>query len=351
MMTGKIESASSLPLVSVIVATYNYGHLIGQTLESTQAQTYQNWECIVIDDGSTDNTSKVVACYKEKDDRIKYIHQKNRGQAAAKNNGIRNSAGKYLQFLDADDLIESKKFERQVEYLEQHPEVDIIYGSVRYFSTENTDERLYSMWGGNRPWMPEVSGQGEDILLALSGGNIMAVNSALIRRSIIDDVGLFDEMAPPLEDWDYWIRCAARGKRFQYAGFEGTLALVRSHPSSSSRNKRRMVTAMSLIQKKVGAATTGAGSQRINRGIAAQIDGLIGVYEVTNGSLLKGIWRLVKAGAKGGKIKWRMKWLLCAFIAPFVPRQHLGKVVSFSIIQFAAGVFRKPKRKVHIPLR
>jgi glycosyltransferase involved in cell wall biosynthesis len=126
----------------VIVPTYNYGCFIGETLECLRAQTYVNWECIVVDDGSTDDTAERVSRFMEQDARFKFLRQENARQAAAKNNGLQNSAGEYIQFLDADDLIEPQKFEQQVEYLEAHPEVDIVYGSMRYFKTEVPDERL-----------------------------------------------------------------------------------------------------------------------------------------------------------------------------------------------------------------
>src|SRR3989442_11796350 len=112
-------------LVSVIVPSYNYGRFVGQALESLRAQTYPRWECIVVDDGSTDNTDAIVTAFAENDSRIKYIRQENQGLAAARNAGIVHSAGEYLQFLDADDLLESEKLERHVEFLEQHAEIDI----------------------------------------------------------------------------------------------------------------------------------------------------------------------------------------------------------------------------------
>ena len=149
--------------MSVIVPTYNYGRFIGETLECLRAQTYENWECIIIDDGSTDDTAERVSRFMERDARFKFLRQENALQAAAKNNGLRNSAGEYIQFLDADDLIESQKLEQQVEYLETHTHVDIVYGSMRYFKTEAPDEKLFWVWGENKPWMPETSGSGKEV--------------------------------------------------------------------------------------------------------------------------------------------------------------------------------------------
>jgi glycosyltransferase involved in cell wall biosynthesis len=262
-MTTKIEgnrscrdSRGGIPLVSVIVPTYNYGHFILQALRSIQAQTYHQWECIIVDDGSTDNTGATIAQCAHEDSRIKYIYQKNRGTSSAKNIGVINSSGKYLQFLDADDLIEPKKFALQVEILEKNPTFDIVYGNMRYFKTADVHKYLYSLIDENEPWMPEISGKGEEVLPALIRENIMVINSPVIRKSVIDDVGLFDENFTLLEDWDFWIRCAFAGKWFQYADLESTLALVRFHQSSASRkDNRQMLAANLMLQGKISAMT------------------------------------------------------------------------------------------------
>src|SRR5215210_5646271 len=121
-----MTSNTQRPLVSVVVPSYNYGHLVRETLDSLAAQTYGAWECVVVDDGSTDDTRAVVEAYASRDARVRYVRQENARQAAARNNGIRHSSGAYFQFLDADDLIEPRKFERQVEYLGGHRDVDIV---------------------------------------------------------------------------------------------------------------------------------------------------------------------------------------------------------------------------------
>ena len=117
------------PLVSVIIPTYNYGHFVKETLKSVADQTYKCIECIIVDDGSTDDTSERVAQVTTNDDRFIYLYKKNEGLGAARNTGITHSRGVYLQLLDSDDLLEPEKIARQVEYLEEHPEVDIVYGS------------------------------------------------------------------------------------------------------------------------------------------------------------------------------------------------------------------------------
>ena len=156
-----MSSNSSQPLVSVVVPSYNYGHLVRETLDSLAAQTYGAWECVVVDDGSTDDTRSVVEAYAQTDPRVRYVRQENARQAAARNNGIRHSSGDYFQFLDADDLVEPRKFERQVEYLESHADVDIVYSGVRYFGAGGGELPHSAVLGLGRraPWMPEVSGR------------------------------------------------------------------------------------------------------------------------------------------------------------------------------------------------
>ncbi|MDQ3652573.1 MAG: glycosyltransferase family 2 protein [Acidobacteriota bacterium] len=333
--------APSLPLVSVIVPTYNYGQFISQTLENLQAQTYQNWECVVVDDDSIDDTRQVVADYARDDPRIKYLHQINQRQAAARNHGLQHATGKYVQFLDADDLIEPYKLERQVMYLEQHSEVDIVYSSVRYFSSENIHERLFSMGKDNSPWMPEASGVGRDVLLPLVRSNIMVINSPLIRRNAVDDVGLFDRRLPPAEDWDFWLRCALAGAHFQFVEIQDTLALVRMHSTSSSQNRIRMYRARLLIRKKLEASLDDEELLALNRELSVADEVTLGIKEASRGSSLQGAWHLARAAQAERRWRWRMKLLVCALASPIVSERRLRSMIASSFTQMVKSLGRK----------
>jgi glycosyltransferase involved in cell wall biosynthesis len=319
------------PLISVIVPTYNYGRFIGETLECLRAQTYTNWECVIVDDGSTDDTAAQVARFMERDARFKFVRQENARQAAAKNNGLRNSAGQYIQFLDADDLIEPQKFAQQVEYLETHPEIDIVYGSMRYFTTENPTERLHWVWGENKPWMPETSGSGKEVLTAVVRHNIMVINSPLIRRSVVDAVGLFDNGLPPAEDWDYWVRCAAAGMRFQFEDLPGTLALVRWHSSSSSQDRRRMYTSVLSIREKIESLTGDAEILSLNRQHIIEDQQSLALEAITHAPLKDCLREMFRAASLSVRRKHRLKWFVCACAAPFLPRQRLKTLVTSSV--------------------
>ena len=328
-------------MVSVVVAAYNYGHFIGQALDSLAAQTYENWECIVIDDGSTDNTSEVIRAYAQKDARVRYLHQVNSRQAAARNNGVRNSTGKYLQFLDADDLIEPRKLEQQVEFMERNPDVDIVYSDTRFFHTDNPSELLYSMWGENTPWQPGVSGCGVEVLLSLVQKNTIPINSALTRRSIFERVGPFDDELPPVEDWDFWLRCAEAGACFHFSDMAGARALVRSHPSSSSRIRLKLVSSTLLMRKKLATRLKGVEARRINANLLAEVEGIVGAEEVMQNNRARGLYHLARAAVLDRTFRHRFKWLACAIAAPLVGRSRFETIYSSSI----SGTLMSPLRR------
>jgi glycosyltransferase involved in cell wall biosynthesis len=317
------ESTSKGPLVSVVVPTYNYGRFIAETLESLRAQSYANWECVVVDDGSTDDTGAVVARVMAADARFLYTRQPNQRQSVAKNTGLAVVGGPYVQFLDADDMIEPRKFERQVEFLEAHPEVDIVYGGARFFHTERPEERLYAQFGENRPWMPESSGTGKDVLLPLIKNNILVINAPLVRRAVVDEVGPFDPVMPPVEDWDYWIRCALAGKRFEFRDFDGALALVRAHAASTSRQPVSVLAGWRALRAKIDTLTDDAELLLLNREMKSQLEGALGVEAVAAGSRLSAARQFVRAGLMCPRVKGRAKWLLCALGAPLLSERQI----------------------------
>jgi glycosyltransferase involved in cell wall biosynthesis len=111
---------SDQPLVSIIIPTYNRAHLIGETLDSVVTQTYLNWECIIVDDGSSDNTDEVIKEYTKKDTRFKYYHRPKEhlsGGNGARNYGFKMSKGEYVNFLDSDDLFSENKIDDQVKLI------------------------------------------------------------------------------------------------------------------------------------------------------------------------------------------------------------------------------------------
>ena len=283
-----------MPVVTVIVPCYNYGHFIKSTLNSVAAQTYSDWECIIIDDGSTDETQAIVSAYVNRDKRFRYVYQTNKGLSAARNTGIKNAAGQYLQFLDADDLLESHKLELQVEYFKDHPETDIVYGEARYFATEHPEERRYTIWGEDKPWMPKVSGTGYEIIKALVITNIMVVSSPLIREKIFQACGLFDESLKSHEDWDLWLRCAKRGVFFQFLAKQDTFALIRCHTNSLTHKRTSMLETQLQVRKKIFQNLNNDELVKINKKIYRQTGFNLAIYQINMNRKFVGLLNLIR---------------------------------------------------------
>ncbi|HVF56482.1 MAG TPA: glycosyltransferase family A protein [Pyrinomonadaceae bacterium] len=330
-MSSNRNTEARRPLVSVVVPAYNYGRYIAETLENLRAQTYENWDCVVVDDGSTDDTGEIVRRFAERDARVRYVAQKNQRQAVAKNTGLAQSGGEYVQFLDADDLLERRKFERQVEYLESHPEVDIVYGGARYFTDGREQELLYAMIGEDKAWMPEISGAGRPVVRQLLIDNIMVINSPLVRRTVVNEVGPFDTALPLVEDWEYWLRCALAGKRFEFHDFAETRALVRSHPASSSKQRLLAITAIRMMRAKLDALLKDDAELRfLNREMSAQFEAAVGLEETTTGSRLRGARQFLKAGALSGRLSSKARWLACALASTVLSGRQVRRIAAFS---------------------
>jgi glycosyltransferase involved in cell wall biosynthesis len=224
------------------------GHAIG----SLKTQSFSDWECIIVDDGSTDETLQLAQALMLADGRVRFLSQQNCGPSAARNRGLEEARGRYVQFLDADDLLEREKLKLHVDHLDQHPGDGIVYSDVRYFPDEDPTNRFYGLSGEEGPWVALIAESQEPILTKLLLGNIMAVNCPLVRKSTLEEVGAFDEAIRGCEDWDYWLRCAAAGIHFAYLSGENGMALVRSHRTSSSRDPVRMREGEYLFRLKAG---------------------------------------------------------------------------------------------------
>lgn len=208
---------------------------MGETLSGILQQTYSNWECLMVDDGSTDNTKEVAEKYVKKDKRFLYFARQNGGPSAARNYGIEQAKGEYIQFLDADDMLEKEKLRRQVEIMENNRDCGLVYGDSVFFHAEVHTHKI--IVDNILPaWQQKVSGQGENILGTLLNGNIMSVQSPLIRKSVFTKAGLFDEDIWFNEDWDLWLRCAINNLVFIYDGAAGTKALIRIHENNRSKD-------------------------------------------------------------------------------------------------------------------
>jgi glycosyltransferase involved in cell wall biosynthesis len=212
----------SLPLVSVVIPTYNYGHYVGEAIDSALAQTYPAVEVIVVDDGSTDDTRERLAVY---GDRIRSIHQANAGLSAARNTGIQAAKGQYVAFLDSDDAFHPRKLERQMAVVAADPAIGLV--GTEDFSDEPR------VWGEVPESPPVARLTLEDIVTR----SRFSPSSAVVRADCFPQVGLFDTSLRSVEDREMWIRIAAK---YPVALVRQPLTWYRMTPGSMSKNPEKM---------------------------------------------------------------------------------------------------------------
>ncbi len=320
------------PSVSVIVPVFNYGDFVGEALASVRAQTHPDWECIVVDDDSTDDTAERIHEQAALDERIRYRRQSHRGVVAARNTGIAEASGLFLQFLDADDLLEPRKLERHVSYLTSHPEVDIVYGDTRYFAEHPGRDITESLLRGGVP-RPRVTGSGNDVLMTFVHSNVVPIGAPLMRRRTLDQIGVFDEtiQGPSVEDWDLWLRAAAAGAVFAYYDALEARALVRFHPASGSKDRRRQLAATRVVRAKVADLTSNPDVLRLNRERSVEDTGRLGVEEALAGERRRAVSHLMRAAAASRRPKATARWLLYTAVCPFLPPRHFRRLTSTSV--------------------
>lgn len=227
------------PVVSVIIPTYNRANLIGKAIKSVLEQTYQDFEIIVVDDGSTDNTVDIIKGFKKKDERFKYIrYKKNRGCSAARNAGIKVARGKYIAFQDSDDEWFQEKLEKQVEVFKNaSPEVGVVYAEF-WRIKDNRKTNIPPSW---------IKQKEDNIYKELLKGNFIGTPVVLVRKECFEKVGLFDEHISAFEDWELWIRIS---KYYHFKFIDKPLAVSYHTSNSVNSNRDNHIRARKLILKK-----------------------------------------------------------------------------------------------------
>lgn len=231
-----------MPKVSVIIPSYNCAKYLPDALESVFNQAFQDFEIVIIDDGSRDNTKDVLAPYlSQYPGRIKYVYQENKGLAIARNTGIGNAAGELIALLDADDLWCPQHLEEEVKLMESDPKIGLVHANI----TRMTEEKV-PMTTPKR----EAQFLSGDIFehLFLRKADI-SCPTVLFRKSCCDRVGLFDEDLTRLgcEDRDLWLRIA---REYKIAYIDKVLAFYRIREGSLSRNQQKMIEARYFVVNK-----------------------------------------------------------------------------------------------------
>jgi len=228
----------SNPNISVIIPTYNRAHLLPRAIKSVLNQTYKDFELIIVDDASTDNTEEVVREFQEKDKRIVYVkHQKNRGGSAARNTGIKLAKGECIALLDDDDEWLPEKLEREIEKIQSlSSDVGVVYSGV-FWVLEDTGRVISKV-------VPTLHGK---MYIDFLRGAIIALPSTLIRKSCFQRSGLFDEELPACQDWDMWIRLA---KYYEFDFIPEALVKAYIHGEQISTNLKARIRAREMLLKK-----------------------------------------------------------------------------------------------------
>ncbi len=219
---------NSSPGVSVIICSYNHGRFLPSCINSVLNQSYANFEIIVIDDGSTDNTKEFIKPYLN---RITYRYQENQGRGASRNTGINLAQYRWIAFLDADDLWVPDKLEKQIKAVTEHPEIDLLVTNACWFDGDTIVQKDYfkSM---NLFHKQPVDHYGHlhiftDKLYELFiDENFVNLSSVLVRKSCLYDIGLFDVALPRAQDRDLWLRLS---RIYTFAYLDEILTKSRTH--------------------------------------------------------------------------------------------------------------------------
>lgn len=241
----KVKSIIAIdkPKISVIIPTHNAMSYLPAAVDSVLRQTFKDFELIIVDDGSNDNTVEWVLSLT--DPRVKLITQENQGSAAARNRGIAIAQGAYIALFDADDIWELTKLEKQVDFLDTHPSIGLVDTSVVLIDEDSkptgkvvTSKAEGDVWKHLVQFQPVCS----------------CDSTPLIRRECFDTVGLFDRDLMFLEDLDWWIRLASS---YQFGAIKEPLVKYRQHSGSKSTNCQETLQAFhKIIEKAFESAPT-----------------------------------------------------------------------------------------------
>lgn len=221
------------PLISIIIPCYNQSNFLSETLQSVLNQTYAHWECLLVNDGSTDDSHKVALKWGKSDKRFLYFKKENGGLSSARNFGLLKATGDYIQFLDADDLLMPDKFEKQLEDLQN---CDISISDYFSFLENDTMKSVPNRYLS--PFLSELEFK-KEIILDWEYRKSIPCHSVLFKRSLLEKHQLvFDESLPNHEDWVFW------SKLFYHAisikNNKNVLALYRIHEKAMSTDFKLM---------------------------------------------------------------------------------------------------------------
>jgi glycosyltransferase involved in cell wall biosynthesis len=220
---------------SVVIAAYQAADTVAEAIESVLAQTRGDFEVIVVDDGSTDETGPIAQAIAAKDGRVMVVRQANAGPSAARNRGISAGTGEYVSMLDSDDLWLPEYLERMGDALDRDRDAGFAYTEAWELNAASGRFLKVTAMAGQHP--PRQTLSHERFVAELMQRNFV-YNAVTVRRSVLDEVGSYDEEMSYSEDYELWLRIATAG--FNAARVPGPLAIKRALPSSLTSNREAM---------------------------------------------------------------------------------------------------------------
>jgi len=239
------------PLVSIIIPAFNAEKYIKETIDSVFDQTFQDFEIIVVDDGSTDNTREILNQYGK---RIRCIYQENSGPSKARNTAIKAAHGEHIAFLDADDLWKSDFLERTVHIMQGHSELGYVFTEFDLFSKDGVITRHQIKDDGRVAQIPVGWQSGDEKIFArsiwsdLATGCFIPTSGILIRRIALEKVGLFDEGLTHAEDRDLFIRLA---REYDVGFIDECLSHKRQHPLGIGQDLEKVVIGSDVVIRRL----------------------------------------------------------------------------------------------------
>lgn len=229
----------SVPVFSFIIPCFNHGKYLSDCLSSLLDQSYFNWEAIIINDGSTDDTKVVAESFVELDSRFSLVNRSNSGLSASRNVGIELSKGKYLNFLDSDDWLESSFLTRVIKLVDEFPEFDLIRTG-------------YGYWDKPKGYCfhSHIPAQEYEVYPQILTQNLGPCHSLIIKKELVNRIGAFDSSLKSCEDWDFWIRAGKMGAKIYT--IPEVLVGYRYVPNSMSRNPLVMYEALTEVSRRAG---------------------------------------------------------------------------------------------------
>lgn len=207
------------PKITVVVPCYNQANFLNEALESVLNQTFKYWECIIVDDGSTDNTEVIAKKWVKKDLRFSYVYKENGGLSSARNRGIELSNCDYILPFDSDDRLNLEFLEKAMNALKNNQNIEVLTTSVQHFGAKNNVLKL-----------PKYSF--ERLLI-----NNCFIACSIFKKSTFERVGGYDENLKSFEDWEFWIRALKDGG--VHYEINEVLYYYRKHKSDSLSNRFR----------------------------------------------------------------------------------------------------------------